>query len=297
MRRRVAVVLVCLAAVLAACDGGGAVGSDEPCRGLAPGRSEHGFFSGGVRRRYLLYVPETAEARPRPLIVTMHGYGASAAAHLDYTRAETAAERHDVLVLAPMGFGQPASFDLFGSRDVAFVTAAVDHVARRTCVDLSRVYATGMSNGAAMAAVLACRSPGTFAAIAPVAAIVYPADMCAGRPPAPVMAFMGTADPIVPFGGGAVTCCGGWSVAPAPDAMQHWARHNGCDELARDEPYAGGVTRRSWSNCDEGVETVFYVVDGGGHTWPGASAAPSLGATTRAVDATSAIWEFFARTR
>jgi polyhydroxybutyrate depolymerase len=41
-----------------------------------------------------------------------------------------------------------------------------------------------------------------------------------------------------------------------------------------------------------------YTVDGGGHTWPGGPAVGrSVGRVSRELDATAAIWEFFARHR
>ena len=45
-----------------------------------------------------------------------------------------------------------------GVDDVAFVTAMVDDIAAQTPVDSTRVYATGMSNGAMMALRLACQT-------------------------------------------------------------------------------------------------------------------------------------------
>jgi polyhydroxybutyrate depolymerase len=36
------------------------------------------------------------------------------------------------------------------------------------------------------------------------------------------------------------------------------------------------------------------VVEDGGHTWPGSLDVPLLGETTREIDATDLIWEFFA---
>jgi polyhydroxybutyrate depolymerase len=39
---------------------------------------------------------------------------------------------------------------------------------------------------------------------------------------------------------------------------------------------------------------VLYSIIGGGHTWPGAIPIPRLGLTTKQIDASSAIWDFFA---
>jgi polyhydroxybutyrate depolymerase len=38
---------------------------------------------------------------------------------------------------------------------------------------------------------------------------------------------------------------------------------------------------------------VLYVIEGGGHTWPGALDRPGLGRITQSVNATELIWRFF----
>jgi polyhydroxybutyrate depolymerase len=71
--------------------------------------------------------------------------------------------------------------------DVAFLTTLVRDLAGRYCVDLSRVYATGVSGGGRMASQLACDASRVFAAIAPVAGLRYPSPCPASRP-VPVIA-------------------------------------------------------------------------------------------------------------
>ena len=46
-----------------------------------------------------------------------------------------------------------------------------------------------------------------------------------------------------------------------------------------------------WNNID----IVFYIVTGGGHTWPGGKAMPAfiVGKTTPDFDATRLMWNFF----
>jgi len=42
---------------------------------------------------------------------------------------------------------------------------------------------------------------------------------------------------------------------------------------------------------------VFYIVDGGGHTWPGAIPITRFGMTTTQISASATIWAFFAAHR
>jgi polyhydroxybutyrate depolymerase len=53
------------------------------------------------------------------------------------------------------------------------------------------------------------------------------------------------------------------------------------------------VRRRTWSGCKSGSATVFYIINGGGHTWPGSIPISSLGLTTQQNKASDVIWKFF----
>ena len=269
--------------------------SAEGCGSAPAGRTERAVASGGVERSYLLYIPDATSEGPRPLVVNIHGFGSNAAQQVAYTGIESAADRHGFVVVSPNATGTPPRFDLIGMGDVTFIGDAIDDASEVTCIDEARVYATGMSNGGALSSVLACRAPKRFAAIAPVAAVIYVAPFCTSTPPVPIMAFMGDADPVVPFAGGRVNCCGNPNIGSAPDAMAAWSTHNGCDPASQDEDLATDVVRRSWSGCDDGADTVFHIIEGGGHTWPGAAPVGRLGATTSSIDATEAIWDFFSK--
>ncbi|TAK57793.1 MAG: hypothetical protein EPO22_11710 [Dehalococcoidia bacterium] len=49
----------------------------------------------------------------------------------------------------------------------------------------------------------------------------------------------------------------------------------------------------AYSECAGDAAVVLYVIDGGGHTWPGSIDVPRLGATTHEIMATDQIWDFF----
>ena len=48
--------------------------------------------------------------------------------------------------------------------------------------------------------------------------------------------------------------------------------------------------------CGTDLESTLCTVDNGGHTWPGAIDVPSLGYTTKDIDATEAMLTFFEKT-
>jgi len=110
----------------------------------------------------------------------------------------------------------------------------------------------------------------------------------------PMIAFHGTADPIVPYNGG--------SSPAAPDLFPsvpawtaNWARRNRCGPSPVESPVAAQVSRVEYTGCADDAAVVLYTIRGGGHTWPGGKPLPKLitGPTSREVDATRRMWEFF----
>jgi polyhydroxybutyrate depolymerase len=251
-----------------------------------------------VARSFQLYVPRSyTGARPVPLVFDFHGFGSNAVQQMIYGNFMPLADRDGFLIVAPdgQGSGEARHFNLTGESgaqdDVAMVRALVAYLESRLCIDSFRIYATGMSDGGAMSSVLGCTASDIFAAVAPVAVVVSGAN-CRGGRPMPIMAFSGTADPIVPYKGGEVKCCGHPHLPSAPSAVAGWVSHDGCHK-PHESRVASDVVRRAWTRCLDSSAVVFYVVQGGGHTWPGSIAVPGLGRTTHTIDASALIWQFF----
>ena len=256
------------------------------------------FTFEGKPRTYRLYVPPAYTGTKNvPLVFNFHGFGSNAVQQMLYGNFKPEADKSDFLIVAPDGQESPGGrhFNLSQEKglqnDIDMVGALLKHIEATLCVDSSRVYATGMSDGGAMTSVLACTDNDKFAAFAPVAVIIY----CASSTTKPVAleAFDGTADPIVPYNGGAVHCCGGTVLGSKPVAMANWGSHDRCNKTFTDTRLGSQVIRRTWSGCAGSSAVVFYIIVGGGHTWPGAIPLPKLGLTTKQVDASKEIWKFF----
>jgi polyhydroxybutyrate depolymerase len=251
-----------------------------------------------MQRTYQLYVPNGGGGgyTGSPLVFDFHGFGSNAKQQIAYSNLEPVSDRHAFVIVAPDGQGAVRHFNLGGEKglqdDVGMVLALVKHMEATLCIDPSRVYATGMSDGGAMTSVLACVAPTTFAAFGPIAVQLAPPS-CKDHPVS-IVAFHGTADPIVPYAGGKVNCCGGAILGSTPKAMATWAAHDHCDPKYTDTKLGTEVSERTWSGCDGTSSVVLYSIIGGGHTWPGATPAPRLGLTTKQIDASSTIWAFFA---
>jgi len=263
----------------------------------AAGQTAETFSFDGQPRTYQQYVPRGYDGRTNvPVVFDFHGYGSNATQQMVYGDFRPLADRDTFLIVAPDGQGASRHFNLGGEPglqdDVAMVSALLDHVEATFCVDTKRVYATGMSDGGAMSSTLACKQAERFAAFGPVAVMFY-VPGCAGQRDVSIVSFMGTADPVVPFNGGKIACCGQANIGAAPDTMAAWAAHDGCNPTFSEERLSSEVRRRTWTGCKAGSSIVFYIVDGGGHTWPGSIALPKLGLTTNQIKASDIIWEFF----
>jgi polyhydroxybutyrate depolymerase len=233
-----------------------------------------------------------------PVVLEFHGYGSNAQQQLLYGNFGPAADRDGFLVVAPQGQGQTKHFTLLGPTggeqdDVVFVGDLIDHLEQTLCVDAARIYSTGMSNGGALTAVLACRLSDRIAAFASVAAVVW-GPQCEQARTVPIIAFHGKQDRVVPFDGGRVSCCGNPVIAAVGDTMANWARHDGCGTEPEEEPVKGAVTVRRWTGCRPGGVVELYVIADGGHTWPGTTVGGNLlGGVSRDIDASTVIWDFF----
>jgi polyhydroxybutyrate depolymerase len=263
------------------------------------GQSTQSFTFEGKSRTYELYVPHSYEGtRPVPVVFNFHGWDSNAIEQMIYADFRPLAEQHDFVIVAPNGqvtsFGQ--HFNLTGEpglqNDVTMVLSLLDHIESTFCIDTHRIYSTGMSDGGAMSSVLACVASNRFAAFGPVAVVVYPSN-CLDHSVA-IESFKGTADPIVPYNGARVNCCGHPTIAPAPTAMAQWANHNQCSPTPSEARLGSEVRRQTWTGCRAASAVVYYIIDGGGHTWPGSFPLPGLGLVTSQVNATSTLWAFFA---
>jgi polyhydroxybutyrate depolymerase len=263
------------------------------------GQFSQTFTFQGATRTDQLYVPPAYTGTKRvPLVFDFHGYGSNAVEQMIYGNFKPQANANDFLIVAPDGQsnGGGRHFNLTGEKglqnDIAMVSSLMSHLEATLCIDASRVYSTGMSDGGATTSVLACLLPNKFAAFAAVAVIVFCGSKT-GRAVA-IEAFSGTADPVVPFNGGQVSCCGHPTLPAAPASMAAWAAHDHCATKFTDVRLGSEVRRRTWSGCKPGSAAVFYIIDGGGHTWPGSIPIASLGLTTQQIKASDVIWKFFA---
>jgi polyhydroxybutyrate depolymerase len=258
---------------------------------LPSGDFPDGLTFGGLQRTYQVHVPAGLD-HPAGLVINLHGAGATGSGQAALTNYNAVADQHGFVVAYPDGIdfswadGRGASIpDRQGVDDVGFLVALVDRLSRDYGISPGRVFATGMSAGAFMATRLACERADVVSAIAPVAGTLGTAFPCAPSRPVSVMAVHGSADPVVPFGGGTMLGRGGYSdIVAAPAMAQRWRELNRCPGPGEDVLAGAGdgteVHRFTATGCADGTEVAFVQIDGGGHTWP--------------ADASQASGQFFA---
>jgi poly(3-hydroxybutyrate) depolymerase len=175
------------------------------------------------------------------------------------------ADQEQFVVLHPNGLPLPNTergWDIAGTQvnQATFVKALLDELGHRVCIDPSRVYATGISNGAEMAVAAACALPKRIAAYASVAD--GRAVQCPNGKPTPALAFHGLNDIIYPYKG--------WpekQVLPAEKLMNRQAKRNGCTGGPKIQRISANVQKLSWTGCK--APAVLYRLNNHGHAWPG----------------------------
>jgi polyhydroxybutyrate depolymerase len=264
------------------------------------------IMSGGVEREYNLYVhPRYKLNRPTPLVFLLHGLGGTHDWTMWYTNMTAFADAYKFILVAPQGIG--FNWDISsGSADVTFISDIIDAVSEDYCIHPKRIFATGLSKGGGMSHRLACDLSDRIAAIGPVASgtpWVLWSDVCEPERPVPMIQFNGTADVLIPFEGGPHGLNPALIVPPMAEMFGALLDLYGCSAEAEVVYEKGEVTCFRYEDCEDKVTLEHCIVEGGGHNWPGAVdlyemnptanwwAAPH---TTQDIDASRAIWEFFA---
>jgi polyhydroxybutyrate depolymerase len=277
--------------------GCGRAPSPGPTAGDEFGDVVQGITVDGVRRTYRLAVPTAYRPhRPTPLILLFHGSGSNAVQQSAYSGLPAAGAGAGYLVATPDAV--QGNWDLAppGAQtgDQHLVVALERDLGSRYCVDRSRIYAAGISLGSEFATLAACDPADHIAAVGLVAA-EYLLRPCRG--PVPVLAFHGTADPIVPYATGATgRSVPGIAVVGVLQNLEAWAALDRCRTTPVVSTPAQGIVRRVWSGCDDGSVVELYTVVGGGHTWPGSPivlSTATFGPTTESISATHLMLAFF----
>jgi polyhydroxybutyrate depolymerase len=299
--------LLTLVSLLLASLGARAAGDDTRLRS---GSFEHQ----GQTRSFVFYLPAPARGSV-PLVLALHGFGGSGRNVLQQGRWVDKAQAEGFALLAPDGSlqnadrresflanprswnsgpttGSPASES--GVDDIGFLRALLGQFVAAQGIDPRRVYATGFSNGAAMAFRVGAELPELVAAIAPVSnALLVPVREL--KPPVSLLLIWGDADPLNPIQGGRLRREGGRVDRPAgATSLAQWARALNCPPSVTQD-MAPGVRRQRHLGCAADSAAEFITVQGLAHQWPGGKEylRAISGPGSNLISATDLIWDFF----
>jgi len=229
----------------------------------------------GVTRTYQLSLPKSDDGQtPHPVILNLHGLTSNIQEQDIVSNFPALGGARGYVIVTPQALttrlgGGPnglltTQWNLSptakgSANDVGFLLALLARVHRDACTDTHRQYVAGVSDGAAMTMTLRCAAGSQFAALAADAGVTL--GSCAKKISTPLIAFHGTADPLVPYAGHD----GANSVEKT---MAGLAASGGCGSTpAVTMPYPDG-RYSSWP-CTGRMGLELWTIIGGGHTWPG----------------------------
>jgi polyhydroxybutyrate depolymerase len=196
----------------------------------------------------LLRVPAANRSRRAPLVVALHFATGSGEAMERASGLTTEARRAGFDVAYPTatssdGWWRPA--------DLPKLRRTIAAIERTACIDRSRVYLVGWSNGGSAAVRAACELPRTVAAVALFAAAVNAARSCTPAHTPSLLEIHGTADQLWPY--------------PRARAFVHeWANDNRCGAPTTGRVGARGTLYR-WPDCKDGATFEHLRVAGARH--------------------------------
>ncbi len=315
----------------------GAVCAFNAPAACAQDREEAVKVNGSPRSIQVHLPPEYSNRKRYPVVLVLHGMGETGSSIARISHFNRTADQFGFIAVYPNsregrwtyapdegvriigGWGrnrtvmdemvrQPRPDDVGGRplNEIAFFGEVLDQIESEYSVDVSRIYATGYSEGGFMGFRLGCELSGRIAAIATVGAVLPEslAETCStwSWRAVPLLMMNGTDDTQVPYGGRPDTHAG-LHLLPARETLREWAKINSCLPKPQHETIpprtSGGLQTRveTYSDCTDGATAVLYSIEKGGHTWPGGGnfiPARFVGKTNEDLDASEIIWKFFA---
>lgn len=275
----------------------------------------------GYERTFHYYVPDSYnDNKKTPLMFSFHGAGSDGPGQAFLSEFEKVAEEEGFIVVYPSSIvidengeviedddsefdpdspirknwnsgGADPNSTLGKIDDVGFTSALIDYFVERYNIDVTQVYASGMSNGAMMSNRLAVELSDRIAGIAAVTGgLSISSSPSRQENPIPVVLIMGDDDPIVPY-------------AVTHPTVNYWVKANEIKgngkpkvsylpQIVENDPTK--IRKEAYLGGKYGTKVVLYTVEGGGHTWPSGPQylAPELiGLTSEHMNASEVIWK------
>ncbi|CAG7918993.1 unnamed protein product [Penicillium olsonii] len=239
----------------------------------------------GTDRQYRLYIPANYD-KNTPTAVYFSFHGASGT-----MKKQEALSQFSNPLFNPNGIAvypdskngywlSNPNADTSRPNDLDFTNDLLSHIEEKLCIDQSRIYSAGKSNGGGFTSVIACNATvgSRFAAFASVSGAYYDTDEVDGIGPCepaeraegyPFLEFHGTIDTTAPMDGNTKSN----PKLPVIDMLQGWATRNGCGDqpqwASNETIYTNPLVKHvSWEcNGKDGI-VQHYREGENGHCWP-----------------------------
>jgi polyhydroxybutyrate depolymerase len=241
---------------------------------IKPGDTDLMIDVGGMQRHYILHVPASYDGKtPMPMVIDWHPLTQTAMYQRGASGYAALGDKEGFVTIFPDGINNawnigPCCTQSRMIDDLGLARALVERMRKEACIDMKRIYSAGFSMGGGMTHYLGCNAADIFAAISPAAfdLLEETEEPCKPARPLTVIAFRGTADPIVPYAGGASTPPTGYPLDPihfrgAQGTFKHWSELDGCTG----EPEKGSNGCETYKQCKNGVEVTLCTKQGGSH--------------------------------
>ncbi len=216
-----------------------------------------------------------------PLVVVLHGRGATGAANAIYLGAAPRVEERQFVLVAPDGTQDTEGrlawnagavdsvFEPEAPDDIGYVLSLIEEAQKTYRLDGNRVYLLGTSNGGHLALDIICEDPTSVTAVLSQAGAI-PADVPCADGAVSLLSVHGTEDEVVAFGGGVRES--GITILSAVNLVGGFAERSGCGpfemppniDLVPPTPVA--ETRvRSFTGCDQQAQVALWAVQEAPH--------------------------------
>lgn len=250
----------------------------------------------GGARPALLVLPSGHDPQtPLPIVLSLHGYTSHYMSQDSYFGLSGLVNSHNFALILPNGMKDDNGDRYWNATDfccgitdnkpddAAYLTGLVDE--SMELVNVDRIFAVGMSNGASMSYRLACENlPGLTAIVAVAGSFYSDPTRCASARPVSILHIHGTEDSVIEIDGGSDPDIGEGSYPPASEVVQRWAQRAGCDvsgteslpNLDINTKADGDETKvsRFRSGCRDNLVVEYWVMESSPHV---PSLAPDFG--------------------
>lgn len=219
--------------------------------------------------------------KPVPMLFNFHPIGSNADTWAQQSQIAPVALADGAIAVFPDGTMHPG---MFGSGpqqgsnawnvgpccttadDVTFIRHVVDELIEKTCVDPTRIYASGYSMGSGFSNYAGCFLADKFAAAAPSAMDLSQEAVAAGCNPVrpfPILNFRGTGDNFVDYRGAKSEVVTGMPITflGAEANFNEWAKMDKCTgSITQNKPLNGC---KMYENCAGGAKVGLCLLNGG----------------------------------